>query len=596
MALGSDLPTAELGAVRDLANNVQWVGWKLTIVDDKSKKVPVSPLTGRQAAVTNPTHWGTFEEAYNFAISSDGNGVGYVLSGLDGIVCIDLDKVLNPDNGEMEAWASDVVQAFDTYTEISPSGTGLHLWLRGKPPGDRCRTSGIEIYSKKRFITITGLWLGADDRYKHLVSSDEIEERQAALERLYDEAFVTKASGHFTPIDPEQRIPVKADPYGFPSPASGQWTLDEALFYVQRVMQDGKPPIPLVKFTACQGNDPRFNRIWKRTDAALRTSCGTDQSAWDLALCNRLLSYGEDFTWADILAILIAFREQTSTDKIDRPDYWARTISRASDSFTKRQITREETLVDDKMGRELKAISDQFNEAVKKGNEVERKGALQDLCERIECPEITRITRVKSERGLDTFTIYFLDQDAIQGDVSILTSQNKFRNIIASKLLRVIRAIKPAQWHSITQMLLTIVKDEEVTVDMSMSSQMVELVSSYLANVPRPVKFCRDTYLSDGPWFRKDELIMKLASFDSFLKKHHRVVLDRVDLARRLKSIGIQMVRVPYRTVGGKVTSHSVYVIPDDYNFHEIANRDMRHGTNSETDEEWEVQEEEVGS
>ncbi len=53
---------------------------------------------------------------------------------------IDLDSCRDPETGHIEAWAMKIVELLDSYTEVSPSGRGLHVWVRGKVPGDRrCR-------------------------------------------------------------------------------------------------------------------------------------------------------------------------------------------------------------------------------------------------------------------------------------------------------------------------------------------------------------------------------------------------------------------------------------------------------------------------
>jgi putative DNA primase/helicase len=89
-------------------------------------------------------------------VINTGWGVGFVLTPEAGFVAIDLDHVRNATTGKIEPWAEEIVQTFDTYTEISPSGTGLHLWLRGTlPPGGR-RKERLEVYGEKRYMTVTG--------------------------------------------------------------------------------------------------------------------------------------------------------------------------------------------------------------------------------------------------------------------------------------------------------------------------------------------------------------------------------------------------------------------------------------------------------
>jgi len=54
-------------------------------------------------------------------------------------VGIDLDKCRNPETGELEPEAQEIVRRMDSYTEVSPSGTGVHIYVIGTKPEGRCR-------------------------------------------------------------------------------------------------------------------------------------------------------------------------------------------------------------------------------------------------------------------------------------------------------------------------------------------------------------------------------------------------------------------------------------------------------------------------
>ena len=67
---------------------------------------------------------------------------------------IDLDGCVDPQTGEVAAWAMEIVRYFDSYTEVSVTGTGLHIIIEGEIPNRR--KGEIEVYSSKRFFTVTG--------------------------------------------------------------------------------------------------------------------------------------------------------------------------------------------------------------------------------------------------------------------------------------------------------------------------------------------------------------------------------------------------------------------------------------------------------
>jgi putative DNA primase/helicase len=82
-----------------------------------------------------------------------GLGIGFVLTPNDPYTCIDLDKVIA--NRCLEPRAQLLLDLVHGYVELSPSGTGLHIWVKCREVINR-RTKGIEIYSSQRWMTITG--------------------------------------------------------------------------------------------------------------------------------------------------------------------------------------------------------------------------------------------------------------------------------------------------------------------------------------------------------------------------------------------------------------------------------------------------------
>jgi len=65
--------------------------------------------------------------------------------------------VRDPETGKTQQWALDLINDLNSYTELSPRGSGCHIWLRGKAPAgkDGIRTDDLELYFAKRSFTIT---------------------------------------------------------------------------------------------------------------------------------------------------------------------------------------------------------------------------------------------------------------------------------------------------------------------------------------------------------------------------------------------------------------------------------------------------------
>ncbi|GAB4068531.1 AAA family ATPase [Ancylobacter sonchi] len=148
-------------ALRELrALGRRWVAWRLEYrngPDKKPTKPPVNPHTGGMASHSNPATWGTYEEAVTCQRQRNLAGIGFVLTDDDDIAGFDLDDCRDKETGEIAPWAQAILDLAETYAEVSPSGTGIRMFSRGKPPkATKVDAAGIEIYATKRYLTITG--------------------------------------------------------------------------------------------------------------------------------------------------------------------------------------------------------------------------------------------------------------------------------------------------------------------------------------------------------------------------------------------------------------------------------------------------------
>lgn len=137
----------------------QWICWRLEPDPrgEKPRKVPYDPRTGRKASSTNPETWATLPEAMRAQTKYLFTGVGFVFTEAGGIVGVDIDHCRNEDGTFTEA-AQAILDKYPSYTEISPSGAGLHIFYRGVMPGKGNKNSatGVEMYGSARYFTMTG--------------------------------------------------------------------------------------------------------------------------------------------------------------------------------------------------------------------------------------------------------------------------------------------------------------------------------------------------------------------------------------------------------------------------------------------------------
>ena len=144
---------------QELATLRQWICWRLEPDPrgEKPRKVPYDPRTGRKASSTNPETWATLPEAMRAQTKYLFTGVGFVFTEAGGIVGVDIDHC-RKENGTFTEAAQAILDKYPSYTEISPSGAGLHIFYRGVMPGKGNKNSatGVEMYASARYFTMTG--------------------------------------------------------------------------------------------------------------------------------------------------------------------------------------------------------------------------------------------------------------------------------------------------------------------------------------------------------------------------------------------------------------------------------------------------------
>jgi hypothetical protein len=186
-------PVKDKNIPDELKEGSCFVGWRWKL--EKNKKGEFKwdkPLYNvnkpRKYAKTNdPETWSTFEKALQGHKEGKFDGIGRCFSGNRDLVGIDLDKCRSAD-GKPTSWADEIIKKFNSYTEITPSGTGFRVWARGKKPGPRSKQGNIEIYdsTSTRYLTITGHLYDRTPR--------TIEHRQDAINWVYEKYFLEKTA------------------------------------------------------------------------------------------------------------------------------------------------------------------------------------------------------------------------------------------------------------------------------------------------------------------------------------------------------------------------------------------------------------------
>ena len=190
---------------KELQERKQWICWRYEQAPGRAKptKIPYNPLTGYRASSTDASTWTDFETAK--ANASRYSGIGFVFTKEDPYVGIDLDHVLDSKGEFIQKDAREIFEKCASYTEISPSGTGIHILGKAKlhdmahkvEENPELGTCEKELYESGRYFTVTGHQLGNVSEIKDVQSmTDELEQIMAEAQKGKKKAAksVSKAS------------------------------------------------------------------------------------------------------------------------------------------------------------------------------------------------------------------------------------------------------------------------------------------------------------------------------------------------------------------------------------------------------------------
>jgi hypothetical protein len=292
----SALPVNRSCVPAELSALPHWVTWRYEWRQDHWTKPP-SQANRHHADVTDPTTWTTFDTVWQRYTQDGADGIGFVVTADLGLVGVDLDHCRDPDTGIIAEWAQAIVDRLDSYTEVSPSGTGLRIWAYGTLPPKGRKHGNIELYSGVRYLTVTGVHVTGTPVWIH--------PRQEALTALHAEVFPPPA-----PHDPG--VVTSSPPLD-----------DDAVLQLVQTAANAE------KFTRLRDGD---------------TTDYPSHSEADLALVCLLAFYTRDPTQLDRLFLA----SKLPREKWDRADYRQRTIAAALEFVTDHHIPRPAPMAEDR--------------------------------------------------------------------------------------------------------------------------------------------------------------------------------------------------------------------------------------------------------
>ena len=290
-------PSINLNSIpEDLKSIPNWVAWKLEIRDGKPTKIPMNPKTGGNAQSDRPETWTSYQEAVNFCSERKGNVEGIGFEFLYSPYCgIDLDKCRDTESGKVEPWATEIVAKINSYTEVSPSGKGLHIIVRGTLPPVRKRKGQIEMYDTGRYFTVTG---------HHFPGTPAtIEAREKELKALHARIFSRSDQNPAPATQPRAAL-----------------TLSDS---------------DLIEKARRAGNGEKFSLLW-----AGEWNAHPSQSEADLALCSMLAFWtGQDPRQMDRLFRQSALMREKWDERRGEKTYGEMTIQKAIEQTSDTNLT-----------------------------------------------------------------------------------------------------------------------------------------------------------------------------------------------------------------------------------------------------------------
>lgn len=288
------LPVLEPELPDELKVLDQWCVWSPTRSEGSARleKIPRTPGTRTKASTNKPSTWGTFPQAIADVRAGKAFGAGFVDTPDDPYLFIDSDGCIV--DGKPDARARAIIALFPyAYVELSPSGTGLRIIVRGvRPPGTwRDRRDGIECYREAHFFTLTG----------HIIEGRE----------TIGDADPDKLLTFFTRYlsEPTRKAGKAASPLG--STPAGTLPDDDTILETMFASRNGAT----------------IRAIWEGDNP---TGDGSDSSG-DLALMNHLRPYccGDPV----VMERLSTRSPRGQRDKWQRADYRERTIAKALEDW-----------------------------------------------------------------------------------------------------------------------------------------------------------------------------------------------------------------------------------------------------------------------
>ena len=530
------LPDKNNPVVQALRNEKVWVCWRRVEKDGREMKIPVNPRTGRAASVTNSDDFSSFAEAIGRCHHvEDVDGVGVVFTENMPYSGVDFDKCLDAERRALNG-TEKLLERFPTYTEVSPSGTGLHSIGFGKlkqRKGLRGQINGhdVEVYSSDRYFTLTGDVLPG--------SSDQLGDIQKGLDWASKQiggkvgGGATKRRGGVESDSNSSQERRNFDPQNFES-----WLEDAERGLALYNKQSGDPmAFALGSGRMCLSLASGFDH----------KDAGWSPSQFDLAFMNELAL--ADMAYPQAIAACMEARQASGNDVKPRPDYWARTVV---------AVERHPYLVN-RRAQEARGDSKQADD---------KPGDDQREVARMRIHEMTGHWIDKIEKYIaETGPIYkmYIGAAVQQFGADVLTSsqQRPFQRIVQAMTDKFCPIVSKENYEVLRRYLLQLVISIDTGSESTERGEGALLFKRYMAEQSAPAAEISAEKIDNGaPLIWRGDVWIKRDKFEDYITRQLGKRIVPSALNRLMIAAGSRKHKIAVKTEDGRISTRDMWEVP----------------------------------
>lgn len=309
------------------------------------------------------------------------------------------------------------------------------------------------------------------------------------------------------------------------------------------IKPDAEPPFD--KFQALMEAEPKFKKSWegKRKDFT-----DTSPSSYDFSLAS--FAFYADWTWQEVVDLLIAFRRKHDFEKKLRVDYYERTLTKAEETVN---VNKAKDNIDD--------IMMNINNSLDRDNEDVRQDLSENLSRLIGIPitNIIKLVMDEPEYRLETPVA-----NVNLGKVDGIIDQNNFRKSIAKATDYVMPRMKAARWDQVAQALLKASKKIDMGIEGTVAGMMRIWFQGYFMSGITVLNDIDEASMSNYPFLYNEQVCIFSEAFRQYVRIHHSEIVSGRQMGIYYREYGCTNININVNVGKKNHTTRSAWMLPQD--------------------------------